>query len=126
MTTTKSRKTTNGGPGLARLHKNPKAKAIRKAVQADQSKALAKAADAKKTQATKTAVKGNGAARHYALTDIITVLVKENPKMEGSAARKRFALYKTGMTVESALAAGLWAADIRHDSRKEHIRLSKS
>jgi hypothetical protein len=39
-------------------------------------------------------------------------------------ARKRFALYKSGMTVEGALAAGLWAADIRHDSRKEHIKLS--
>jgi hypothetical protein len=41
-----------------------------------------------------------------------------------SAARKRFALYKSGMTVESALAAGLWAADIRHDTKKEHIKLS--
>jgi hypothetical protein len=44
--------------------------------------------------------------------------------MEGSTARKRLALYKTGMTVESALAAGLWAADIRHDAKKEHIKLS--
>jgi hypothetical protein len=54
------------------------------------------------------------------------LIVKENPKMEGSAARKRFGLYKTRMTVEAALAARLWAADIRHDSRKEHIKLSKS
>jgi len=48
--------------------------------------------------------------------------------MEGSAARKRFALYKTGMTVEAALAAGLWAADIRHDSKpaRGYIRLSKA
>ena len=44
MTTTKARKTTNGGPGLARLRKNPKAQAIRKAVQADQAKALKEAA----------------------------------------------------------------------------------
>jgi hypothetical protein len=72
------------------------------------------------------ATKGNGTTRHYNLTDIITVLVDSNPKMEGSAARKRFSLYKTGMTVEAALAAGLWAADIRHDSKKEHIKLSKS
>ena len=53
-------------------------------------------AEAKKTKATKAAVKGNGAARHYNLSDIITVLAGENPKQQGSAARKRFALYKTG------------------------------
>jgi hypothetical protein len=35
-------------------------------------------------------VKGNGTTRHYNLPDVITVLVKDNPKMEGSAARKRF------------------------------------
>jgi hypothetical protein len=68
--------------------------------------------------------KGNGTTRHYALTDVITVLVKENPKQEGSAARKRFSLYKSGMTVEAAFAAGLWAADIRHDSKREHIKLT--
>jgi hypothetical protein len=62
-------------------------------VQADQTEALKEAA-AKKTKATKTAVKGNGTTKHYNLSDVITVLVKENPKMEGSAARKRFALYK--------------------------------
>jgi hypothetical protein len=49
-----------------------------------------------------------------------------HPRFVGASttARKRFAAYKTGMTVEGALAAGLWAADIRHDSRKEHIKLS--
>jgi hypothetical protein len=125
MTTTKPRKT-NGGPGLARLSKNTAAKAVRKAVVADQAKALTKTADAKKTKVVAAPNKGTGTRKHYNLTDVITVLVKDNPKMEGSAARKRFALYKNGMTVESALAAGLWAADIRHDSRKEHIRLSKS
>ena len=57
---------------------------------------------------------------------MITVLVKENPKMEGSAARKRFALYKSGMSVEAAFAAGVWAADIRHDSKREHIKLGKA
>jgi hypothetical protein len=123
-TKTKTPKTI-GGPGLARLSKNPKAKAIRKAVVADQARAL-KAVENKKTKATKTAAKGNGTARHYNLTDIITLLVKDNPKQEGSAARKRFALYKSGMTVEAALAAGLWAADIRHDSKREHIKLSRT
>jgi hypothetical protein len=96
---------------------------------ADQSKArqaaAAKAAaDAKKTKVN--AMKGNGTTRHYNLTDVITVLVEKNPKMEGIAARKRFALYKSGMSVEAAFAAGLWAADIRHDRRKEHIRLGKA
>jgi hypothetical protein len=54
------------------------------------------------------------------------VLVDTNPKQEGSAARKRFALYKTGMSVEAAFAAGVWAADIRHDAKREHIKLNKS
>ena len=70
--------------------------------------------------------KGNGTTKHYNLTEVITVLVKENPKMEGSAARKRFALYKSGMSVEAAFAAGVWAADIRHDSKREHIKLGKA
>ena len=51
-----------GGPGLARLSKSPKAKAIRKAVVADQNKALIKAADTKKTKVA-TANKGNGTTR---------------------------------------------------------------
>jgi hypothetical protein len=87
---------------------------------------LAKAADAKKTKTKVNAVKGNATARHYNLSDVITVLVKDNPKMEGSAARKRFALYKNGMTVESAFAAGLLPEDIRHDAKKEHIKLGKA
>jgi hypothetical protein len=131
MTTkTKTRKA-NGGPGLARLSKNPKAKAIRKAVVAYQAKALKEAGKAKRIaerHSTPEAIAKHNAkfapTRHYNLTDIITVLVGENPKQQGSAARKRFALYKTGMTVEAALSAGLWAADIRHDAKKEHIKLS--
>ena len=103
-------------------------------MQADQTKALAKAAEAKKTKGPTLKFKGekpppnkgNGTTKHYNLTDVITVLVKENPKMEGSAARKRFALYKSGMSVEAVFAAGVWAADIRHDSKREHIKLGKA
>jgi hypothetical protein len=30
------------------------------------------------------------------------------------------------MSVEAAFAAGVWAADIRHDSKREHIKLGKA
>lgn len=100
---------------------------------ADQAKAQKEAADAKKktkvSQVSQmTHLKGNGTTRHYNLTDIITVLVDKNPKQEGSAARKRFSLYKTGMSVEAAFAAGLWPEDIRHDAKPErgYIRLGKA
>lgn len=53
----------------------------------------------------------------------ITVLVKENPKREGSGAYERFALYKTGMTVAKALEVGVTAADLAYDSKHEYIRL---
>lgn len=43
----------------------------------------------------------------------IKVLVKGNPKKGDSA--KRFALYKPGMTVAKAKAAGVGAGDLRWD-----------
>lgn len=42
---------------------------------------------------------------------------KNNPKREGSASATRFALYKDGQTIEKAIAAGITASDIAHDSK---------
>lgn len=44
-----------------------------------------------------------------------------NPKRAGSASATRFAAYKSGMTVEAALAAGITTADLDHDSKKGFI-----
>lgn len=54
---------------------------------------------------------------------VITVMAAGNPKKVGSAARERFALYKTGMTVGQFLAAGGSRADIRWDSSHGFIKI---
>ena len=47
----------------------------------------------------------------FSPTDKITVLVKENPKREGSKAHRTFALYRDGMTV-AAFEKAYDAADL--------------
>lgn len=54
----------------------------------------------------------------------ITVVANENPKREGSAAHKAFAKYKTGMTVESALKAGVKSSDLNWDIKHGHIKVA--
>lgn len=54
----------------------------------------------------------------------IKVLVKENPKREGSASFKTFALYAKSKTVAEFIKAGGTMADIRWDVNKEFISLS--
>ena len=55
---------------------------------------------------------------------VITVLVQDNPKRPGSAARERFKLYRTGMTVEQFLTEGGTKADIWWDEKHGFIALS--
>jgi hypothetical protein len=54
---------------------------------------------------------------------VITLLVTDNPKRVGSAARERFTLYRSGMTVGQFLAAGGLRADISWDVDHGFIRL---
>lgn len=49
--------------------------------------------------------------------------VGENPKKPGSASHARFALYRAGMTVAEALAAGVTKGDVRWDMERGHIKL---
>lgn len=71
-------------------------------------------------------VKGEPSARlKLDLTAKITVVSKENPKREGSGANKRFALYKTGMTVGEFLKAGGIPPDVHWDSKQNFIKLGK-
>lgn len=50
----------------------------------------------------------------------IKLLVENNPKAEGSAARDRFALYKDGMTVTDFIRRGGKAIDIKWDMSAAH------
>lgn len=50
--------------------------------------------------------------------------IQPNPKKPGSASHARFALYREGMTVSEALAAGVTTADVRWDSERGFICLS--
>lgn len=58
------------------------------------------------------------------LSKKITLLEKTNPKRPGSDSFKRYAKYKTGMTVEAFVDAGGTLADVRHDSGHDFIKLS--
>jgi hypothetical protein len=49
---------------------------------------------------------------------------KNNPKRKGSKSAERFEKYRDGMTVESALKAGLVAGDIHNDTAKGYIKLA--
>lgn len=55
------------------------------------------------------------------LTGKVQILVEENPR-RGPAA-ERFAIYKNGMLVETAMEKGLSASDVRHDIAKGFIKL---
>lgn len=66
---------------------------------------------------------GPGRNRAFALGAKITVLVTENPKRKSSKAFDRFALYKTGITVQEFLDAGGTGADLTWDTRKDFIEV---
>jgi hypothetical protein len=47
--------------------------------------------------------------------------IQPNPKKVGSASYERFALYRDGMTVSEALAAGITTADMKWDSERGYV-----
>ena len=53
----------------------------------------------------------------------IKLLVKENPKKEGSAARERFEAYTGAKTVGDYLVAGGTYADLAYDIGRMHIQV---
>lgn len=53
----------------------------------------------------------------------ISILVDKNPKREGSASAKRFALYKNGMKVSTFLEKGGTPADLTHDVKHKFIKI---
>lgn len=50
---------------------------------------------------------------------------KNNPKREGSASHERFAKYKEGISIQTALAAGITPADLHHDEGKGFIKIER-
>ncbi len=60
-------------------------------------------------------------AEMYPEDSKITLIVKENPKKEGSASRDRFDHYFKSKTVGDFLAAGGTYADIAYDIGRMHI-----
>lgn len=76
---------------------------------------------------TTTTTKTTEAASLYSAggyddTQKIKVLVK-NPKKPGTASHKRFASYKSGMTVKAALAKGVTRPDLRWDVAHQYIEI---
>jgi hypothetical protein len=52
----------------------------------------------------------------------ITLLARENPKR--GASRERFALYRDGMSVGEALAAGITRGDLKWDTDRDFISIA--
>ena len=65
--------------------------------------------------------KPNKRTKKYGTDLRITLLVKKNPKRPATKAFTAFALYRTGMTIGEALAAGVSKGDISWDVRHKFI-----
>lgn len=63
-------------------------------------------------------------AKNYEDTAKVTLLVKENPKREGSASYERFEGYKGAKTVADALANGVTRADLDWDAKHGYITIA--
>lgn len=111
------------GKGTMKKSTNDKADETKKMVKEEKAtKKTAKKAD-KKT--TKKGAKKERASRGSAIADgKITLLVKENPKREGSSAHKRYELYRKHKDVAAYLKAGGKRSSLRYDVKHEYIKLS--
>lgn len=67
---------------------------------------------------------GRGRAKKYTPEMKIKLLVKENPKREGSAAHGRYEIYRDVKTVGEFLEQGGTGADLTYDSRAGNIEIS--
>ena len=101
----------------------PMAKFAKKA-KTDEKPKAAKKAPAKKAAPKKKAPAKAAAEKETANDNRkIKVLVKENPKREGSASYDRFELYSDCKTVQDFKDAGGTSADLRHDEEKGFIEI---
>lgn len=114
----------------ALLHAENKVESDRvKNSKADPVKPAAAEDEDNMAKAKKAAKKSNGAAvktgkRAEFNAKQIKVLAEKNPKREGSASAKRFALYKNGMTVGAFIEKGGTLGDVHYDVAHKHISVS--
>ena len=88
------------------------------------SKTVSKPVVKKTTPAPKATAGRRGRAPEHDDGDAIKILVKDNPKREGSAAHKRFELYRKHNTVATFLKAGGTRSDLRYDTEHKHISIA--
>jgi hypothetical protein len=81
-----------------------------------------KTRDARPEKPQKTST-GRKKTLQFSSTQTIHLLVKENPKKKGGAPYERFAKYTEGMSVQDALSAGVFEADIVWDVKHKFIEL---
>lgn len=98
---------------------------------ADASEAKTAKAVAKKTAKAEQAAKPSkpvkaekAEASQRSDTRKIVLLVKDNPKREGSSAHARYELYRKAKTVADFIEAGGTAGDVRYDAKMGFIELA--
>jgi len=96
---------------------------VSKAVKPAKVEKAEKPVKAKKAEKPAKAKKADKAEKSED-TRKITVLVKENPKREGTESHKRFGLYAKSKTVADFIKAGGTMADIKHDEGKSFIKVA--
>ena len=78
--------------------------------------------DAKKANGEKAA--RDRTSRNFDKTAVITLNAEKNPKREGSKSHTRFAVYKTGQTVEQFIVGGGTYGDLAWDSARGYISIA--
>lgn len=80
---------------------------------------------AKPAKTTKPVAKATARAKRLAPDAKVRLLTKENPHREGTRLHKLWSLYKTGMTVQAALDAGIPAINLRYLAARKIIALGR-
>jgi hypothetical protein len=102
------------GEELPPLHGNPQGDYV-KPEPGEEPEPKAKSKKADKTK--------RGRRGAYPMESTITILAESNPKRPGSKAAQDFDRYKTGMTIEEALKAGIGWNDIKWNVDKKFIKV---
>jgi len=101
---------------------NTAKKEVTKPAKAEAAKPAASKAPAKSAAKAPAKAAKSAPAVKSEDTRKITILVKENPKREGTGAFDRFELYKKAKTVAEFISAGGSAADVRYDEKAGYIK----
>lgn len=89
-----------------------------------ETKPFVKAEKPAKEKATKAEKPAKEKAERGPDNRKLKLLVKENPKREGSTSYDRFEFYRGAKTVQAFLDAGGTLADVKHDEAKGYIEVA--